>query len=245
MIFLPSGTRFRHPEELTLSGYQNDEEQLEALKSWWKENGSSLITGVIVVLAVFFGVRQWQSSQDAQAGIASDLYQQIADIVIDNLTQSVDDNARQVVMSSYNELKSGFADSIYTRYAALAVAKLHVDQDALDDAAAELQWILDNPELGFMQEADAELFIIARLRLAMVRVAQEQYQAALDLLDDVEPGTFAPGFAETRGDALYGLGRREEALAAYERALAANTEGNPVLLQLKMQDLGWSQQEIF
>jgi predicted negative regulator of RcsB-dependent stress response len=228
-----------------LSGYQSDEEQIEALKSWWKENGSSLVTGVIVVLAVFFGVRQWQAGQDAKAGMASDLYQQIADIVIDNLSASVDDTARQVALSSYSQLQTEYPDSIYTRYAALAVAKFHVDQGQLDDAARALQWVLDNPDLGFMQEPDEELAKVARLRLARVKVAQEQYQAALDLLNGVDAGTFATGFAEAEGDALYGMGRRDDALAAYERALAASTETNPVLLQLKMRDLGWSPEEVF
>jgi len=228
-----------------LSGYQNDEEQLEALKSWWKENGSSLITGVIVVLAVFFGVRQWQASQDSQAGMASDLYQQIADTVIDNLTLEAGEDAIAAALSSYIQLKTDFPDSIYTRYAALAIAKFHVDQNQLAEAAVELQWILDNPELGFMQEADEELGKVARLRLARVKVGQQQFQTALDLLSAVQPDTFEPGFAEVEGDALYGLGRRDEALAAYERALAATTEGNPVLLQLKMQDLGWNPQEAF
>jgi predicted negative regulator of RcsB-dependent stress response len=226
-----------------LSGYQSDEEQIEALKSWWKENGSSLITGVIVVLAVFFGVRQWQAGQDAKAGMASDLYQQIADIAIDNLTTAVDDNARQAALVSFNQLKTDFPDSVYTRYAALAVAKFQVEQGQLEEAAQALQWVLDNPDLGLIQESDEEMVKVARLRLARVKVAQEQYQTALDLLNGVEAGTFTTGFAEAEGDALYGLGRREEALAAYQRALAANTETNPVLLQLKMQDLGWSPEE--
>src|SRR5690606_17314578 len=107
----------------------------------------------------------------------------------------------------------------------------------------ELQWILDNPDLGFMKSVDDELLLTARLRLARVMIAQDQAQQALDLLRAVNPGSFASSFAEVEGDALLSLGQREQARDAYQRALAANISGNPGLLSLKLQDLGVGPQE--
>lgn len=223
-----------------MATYGSDEEQIEALKRWWNDNGTSLLTGVVIVLAVFFGVRQWQDSQAATSGAASDLYQQISDLALANMTQTVSEDDLLAAQAVYSTLKTEHADSIYTRYAALALARFQVEHNQLDMAATELQWVLDNPSLGVLSEADEELFLTARLRLARVKLAQGMAQEALDLLKAVEPGSFAGNYAEVEGDALASLGQPDAARAAYERALAANMTGNPVLLQLKLQDLGVS-----
>ncbi len=223
-----------------MATYGSDEEQIEALKRWWSENGTSLLVGIVVVLAVFFGVRQWQASQAANSGEASDLYQQIADLALANMTQTASEESVLAAQAIYASLKLEHPDSIYTRYAALAIARFQVEQNQLDLAAAELQWILDNPDLGMMSEADEELFLTARARLARIKLSQGMAQEALDLVRAVEPGAFASMYAEVEGDALMSLGQTEEARAAYERALETIATGNPVLLQLKLQDLGVS-----
>ena len=40
-----------------------EEEQVEQLKKWWKENGLSIVGGVVVGLALVFGWRSWQHHQ--------------------------------------------------------------------------------------------------------------------------------------------------------------------------------------
>lgn len=223
-----------------MATYGDDEEQVEALKRWWHENGSSLLTGVALVLAVFFGMRYWQSSQVATSAEASDLYQQIADLAIASITEPASAETILGAQAIYATLKDEHPDSIYTRYAALAIARFQVESNQLDLAAAELQWIIDNPGIGIMKEADEELFMTARVRLARVKVAQGKPQEALDLLRAVEPGSFAGNYAEVEGDALLALGQTDAARAAYERALAEIATGNPLVLQLKLQDLGVS-----
>ena len=217
-----------------------EEEQLETLKRWWADNGTSLLAGVVVVLAALFGYRQWDASQQSTAGQASDLYQQIAQLAVANVSTLVTDDDMLAAQAAYSQLKDQFASSIYTRYAALALATFHAEKNELDAAAAELQWILDNPSLGLMQEADAELFVIARQRLARIRLAQGDAQGALDLVRAADAGNFVAGHAEIEGDALLVLGDAEGAKAAYQRALDATTDGNPAVLRLKLQDLGVS-----
>lgn len=227
-----------------MATYGSDDEQVEALKAWWKDNGSSLLTGVILVLAVFFGVRQWQSMQAAESAAASDLYQQLADLAVANLTSTVDEESLAAAESVYARLKAEHEASIYARYGALAIARFRVDQEQLAQAAAELQWVLDNPDGGFLREVDEELLLAARLRLARVRLAQDDAQAALSLLREANPGSFTSSYAEAEGDALFQLGQRDEARSAYQRALATNQSTNQVLLQLKLQDLGVSPTEV-
>jgi len=37
--------------------FSTEDEQVEAIKKWWKENGTSLIVGVVLGLSVLFGWR--------------------------------------------------------------------------------------------------------------------------------------------------------------------------------------------
>jgi predicted negative regulator of RcsB-dependent stress response len=216
-----------------------DDEQIEALKTWWKENGTSLLTGITIVFVVFFGVREWQNSQDSENGAASDLYQQIAELAFANMAQPISAEDLLAAQGVYSQLKTQFSSSIYVRYAALAIAKFQVEHLQLEQAASELQWILDNPGGSFLQKVDEELLLTTRLRLARVRLSQGQAQQAMDLLKAVEPGSYAGSYAEVEGDVLLSMGQPDAARAAYQRALAVN-QSNPVLLQLKLQDLGVS-----
>ena len=220
-----------------------DEEQVEALKNWWKDNGTSLLIGVLVVMAVMFGYRKWQDSQSQTVGEASDLYQQIAEMAVANAGKLITDDELLAAQNVYSQLKEQYASTVYTRFAALALAKFHADKGELDQAAAELQWLLDHQSVGLLNKADPELFQIARQRLARIRLAQGSAQAALDLVRGVNAGSFVVSYSETEGDALLQLGNRDGAKAAYQKALAAIGEGNPVLLNLKLQDLGVSSME--
>ena len=88
---------------------------------------------------------------------------------------------------------------------------------------------------------DAELALIARLRLARVQLAQGKADDALKTLDAAKPGAFAARYAEVRGDALLAKGDRAGALKAYREARggAASTLDSG-LLDLKIGELARS-----
>lgn len=220
-----------------MASYASDEEQLEALKNWWKENGSSLITGIALVLVVFFGTRYWQDSREARSEAASEIYAGIMEQMAVNQDDAFSEEAIAGLESSYNQLRTDFPDSIYARYGALMLAAAYVRQENFEQAAAELNWVLDNQELGFMTSAEPELFLTARLRLARVRLAQEQPEVALDLLSTVDPGVLAASFAEVQGDAYVQLGQTELARAAYQRAISL-APANANFIDLKLRGLG-------
>jgi predicted negative regulator of RcsB-dependent stress response len=231
-----------------LADYESDEEQLEAIKRWWKENGTSLLSGIALVLAVYFGVGRFQDSQVADAGRASDLYQQLSDLAVENMSTAISADALLAAQAVYSQLKTEYGDSIYSRYAALLMARFQVERNELDKAAAELQWIIDNPKLGFLRDADEELFVIARLRLARVKLGLDDAAGALALLQS-QPvkDEFVPGYAEVEGDAQLALGNPDAARTAYQRAFAAlnaSGTGNPTVLRLKLQELGVNPSEL-
>jgi len=215
--------------------YDSDEEQIEALKRWWDENGTLVIAGIVLVLAVLFGSRYWQSSQSSMAEAASDIYTQMTEVVQSNLDLEIDDMELAEALNLHTELKNNFANSVYSRYSALLMARLYVQRNELGEAAAELQWIMDNPGLGFLNSIDDEMALTARSRLARVILAQGNAEAALQLLNEVEPGTFAGTFAEIEGDAYVALGRIQEAIEAYQNALNAGT--NTEVVELKLNDI--------
>jgi predicted negative regulator of RcsB-dependent stress response len=215
--------------------YDTDEEQIEALKRWWDENGTTIIVGIVLVLAVLFGTRYWDSSRLSVAEGASDIFMQLLDQVQNDADLEVDDAELASAQVLHNQLKDEFDSSIYSRYSALMMARLYVQNGDLAGAAAELNWILNNRKLGIFQSIPEELSLTARSRLARVVLSQGDAQAALNLLSAVEAGAFAGNFAEIQGDAYSALGRAEEARQAYQQALDLGV--NAEIVELKLNDI--------
>jgi predicted negative regulator of RcsB-dependent stress response len=219
---------------LILSSY-SDDEQLEAIKKWWQENGNSLLMGVALVVVGVFSFRQWESSQQSTAAAASQLYQEMLELMDVEAGQVLNTEDMATVSYMSDRLKDEYSNSIYARYAALFMSRLHVEREELEQAARSLSWILDNPSQGFLKKTSPELMLTARLRLARVVMAQGDPQRALNLLTAVDPGLFASSYAEAEGDAYLALGQTSNAREAYRRALAG--AANAPLLELKLRDL--------
>ena len=58
-----------------MSTYQTEEEQVEAIKAWWKENGKSVIGGAVLGLALVGGFKGWTEYSRVQAESASSYYE--------------------------------------------------------------------------------------------------------------------------------------------------------------------------
>ena len=220
-----------------MAHYPSEEEQIEALKRWWQENGNSLIIGVVIALVALFGSRQWQDSRETKAQAASEIYDGIVQQVSLSRGAAVTDDVMSQLESSYDLLRNEFTDSIYARYGALIMAGVYVNRENYDQAEAELSWVLNNQDLGFLKSVEPELYLSARLRLARVKLAQGSAQEALDLVVSADPGSLAAGYAEVQGDAYAQLGQAEMARAAYQRALDLQPD-NLGFIELKMLGLG-------
>jgi len=206
---------------------RTDEEELAVIKEWWQRNGMPLLTGAALALVVVFGWQGWQKYQSSQAQSASMLYQQLLETALNPSGQP--DAAKVAELG--NRLKSDFGGSHYAQYGSLFVAKVAVEAGKLDDAAVELQAIVDQP-------ADDTLGELARQRLARVLAAQDKADAALQLLEGDAEQAFLASREELKGDLLVQLGRSEEAHAAYLKAKAALAEDAAVGgLQMKLDDL--------
>lgn len=203
-----------------------EEEQLAQIKEWWQRNGMPLLLGAGLALVLVFGWQFWQRHQLNQTHGASSLYQQLLNASLD--AGEVD--AAEVARLG-NLLQKEFAGTHYAQYGSLFVAKVAVESGRLDEAAAELQKVLDKP-------ADETLAELARQRLARVLAAQDKVEEALKLLEGEANKAFAASREELKGDLLVQLGREEDAHSAYTRAKEALSQDAAVGgLQLKLDDL--------
>lgn len=210
---------------MSIFDYENEEEQIAAIKSWWKENWLITVVAVSLSLGAYFGYNIYKNSKAAETNKASYLY--------DSLSEAGDDGDAIIKLAS--DLKAEYPESQYAHFAALNAAKLAVEQKDYETAATELQWVIDN-------KPDALTQSIAKLRLARVFFQQNRYDAALALVDNADTG-FEASYLELKGDIYRDQGKVVEARAAYENAIAvldgANANTRPYL-QYKLDDIAVS-----
>lgn len=184
-----------------------EKEQLEAVGKWWKENGSSIVIGLLLGLSALLGGKAWFSHKETQALNASHIYTQM-------MSQF---NREQIaeVRTAANELITNYTGTAYAPLAALVLAKVAVDEGELEAAQAQLQWALDHAGLAEVQHT-------ARIRLIRVLLSAQQYQQAAQLLDATpERGEYDFQYIELEGDLALAQGDSATAAAAYKRALDA------------------------
>jgi len=104
-----------------------EQEQLEALKAWWKDNGNWILGTVLVVVVAMGGWRGWHYYQHQQATKAATLYMQVVEQVGSNDPKRVNDAAAAVM--------DKFASTAYAARAALLAAQ--VNEQAKDVAHAK------------------------------------------------------------------------------------------------------------
>jgi predicted negative regulator of RcsB-dependent stress response len=208
-----------------VSEYKTEEEQAEALKKWWSENGKSIVTGVVIGITAIFGWRAYDNHAAQQAEQASTLYEQMLIASRANDTENVSVYANRVI--------ADYKSSSYAVFATLVLAKLAAESNDLDLAETHLRWVLNN-------NSEVELNHVARLRLARVLTAGNKLDIAANTLDVSDTGEFFARYEELRGDIFVKQDKTDEARQAYQKALAntASAEAKQSILQMKLDDLG-------
>ena len=197
-----------------------DDERVEDLKKWWKENGASIIVGIALGVIAIFGWQYWGSYRNTQAEAASRAY----DAFVEAVEKPDADQARQRGQA----LTADFSKSPYATLAVLRLAKLAVDSGDNTAASQHLEWVISNAQLDEFKD-------IARLRLARVKLAADQPAEAEKLLDGIATTNLKAEREELRGDLALAGKNLDKARTAYAAALAAS--GGNRLLQLKLDNL--------
>lgn len=211
-----------------------DAEQLEALKRWWKQYGAGLALALVLGVGAWFGWQQWQSARESRAQAASLIYEEMMSAIGASAVEELDGEPLNAVTGAAERLRAEYAGTSYERLARLMLARLAVAREDLDAAATELRAVMDD-------DGDAELGLVARLRLVRVLTAQRRYDDALRLAEGEIPGQIAAEFAEARGDIHTLRGDHEAARTAYQQALDTSAiQGNSLLsslLRIKLNQL--------
>ncbi|WP_313655460.1 YfgM family protein [Pantoea sp.] len=201
--------------------YSNENEQTEALRNFFANNGKALAIGVVIGIAALGGWRYWSSHQDDTAKTVSAEYQQLT-------------TAMQAGKPETLEAVNRFASENSNTYGALAamdLAKQYVDAGQLDKAAALLQ-------NGLKDTKDANLQAVINLRLARIQLQQNQADAALKTLDGVKGDGWTAIVADIRGEALLTKGDKQGARDAWSKGV--ESDASPALkqmMQMKMNNL--------
>jgi predicted negative regulator of RcsB-dependent stress response len=202
-----------------------EQEQIDALKAWWRQNGRLLIVAAVAAVAAAGAVSAWRYYKDSQAGQASQLYATLEKAMRAKDSKQIKEVATQLI--------DKYGGTPYGAMAALAEAKADFDAGDLAGAGRRLEWAAEHGR-------DDEVRAVAQLRLAGVRLDEKKYDEALKLLEAKHPDAFAGMYADTRGDALLALGKGTEAKAAYQLALEKLPPQSSyrLLVQLKLDGLG-------
>ncbi|UTF60862.1 tetratricopeptide repeat protein [Gilvimarinus sp. DA14] len=212
-----------------MSDHLTEEEQLENLKRLWKEYGTTIIASVAVATAGYFGWNYWQSAEQQRIAQASDTYEEI---VASASGPAAGEESAATTEHLAAQIKDSADDTAYAAQAAFFAAKAAVQNDNLDQAQQQLQWVIDNSKTEAFQE-------IARMRLARVLAAKGEYDSALQLVSAAPAVGFAAEQAEVRGDILRMSGDQASAYSAYQEALE-NFDGDQqrrLVLQMKADDM--------
>ena len=202
-----------------------EQEQLDALKAWWKDNRNQVIGALLIVVVVMGGWRGWQYYQNKQSYGAAALYQQLIEQLASNDAKRINDAAAAVT--------DKFGSTAYAARAELLAARVNELSNDRARAKTELQWVIDNAR-------EATLKDLARLRLASLLLDEKNYAGALALLDAKHPDSFDGLYADLKGDVLSAQGKTDEARSsyklAYEKIDSQSIYRN--LIQMKLDALG-------
>lgn len=199
--------------------YDTEEQQVEAIKDWWKENGKAVIFGAVVGLGGLFGWRYYQDSVTAAQEAASESY-----------TQAVQQLAEQGAgaESGVQAFIEANKETEYATLAALQLAKVQVEAGNLDEAVAQLEWAKSSTQ-------DTALSTVIHYRLARIKAEQGEFDAAIAQLTNINDQSWAGRVAELKGDILLRKGDEQGAYAAYTEAQQSDSASQT--LQLKLDDL--------
>ena len=180
-----------------------EQEQLDAFRLWWKDNGKWLLLVLGLALGIFVAVQGWKTYRANQATEAFTLYDEMGKQLASNDPKRINDAAAAVM--------DKFSSSAYAPRAALAAAQVNIQFNDLPQAKAQLQWVIDNAVEPGLQH-------MARLKLATVLLDEKNFDGALKLLEANHSEAFAGLYADLKGDVLSMQGKTEEARAAYQLA---------------------------
>ena len=201
-----------------MADYLSDEEQLEKLKSWWRENGAFILGAAALSVAGLLGWRWYDSARIEQMQAASDLYEAFL---------SASGDARTELAA---QIDAEHPDASYRAFSLLHRASEALAEGDIEGALGSMRALLDAEVHPWLQD-------LARMRLARLLQEQGDGDAALAALAEVRSPGFSSHALELSGDIHLQRGERELAHEAYVSAFLDLREGESrPILKMKLDD---------
>ena len=206
---------------------KTDDEQVEELKKWWRENGKSIIAGLIIGIGGLAGYQYWKESKIENARAASDIYAEV--LVLQNKAD------KQEFIAKANSLLDEYGSTSYATLTRFTLAKQYAETGKWEEAITPLKSIIDNSRHdGYVH--------LARIRLANVYIQLDKYDDALALVNRNDNSEFQSLYDELQGDIYQAKGEIDKARNAYEKALgkALDDRQRHSLISMKLNNISQS-----
>ena len=201
--------------------HQTEEQQVEAIKSFWSNNGNAIIAGLAIGFSGFIGLNYYNDHKLQQELNTSEAYQTMIEAATED---SAAFEAAGKAFIAENDASS------YTMLTAIALAKEAAEKQDWEQAHTYLSTAID-------KSVDDGIKAIATVRLARVQLQLEKYEAALATLTPTLPASFDASVEEIKGDIYFKQGKTELARNAYQAAIDDATDGTNPALQMKLDNL--------
>ena len=201
--------------------YTTENEQVDAVRHFFRENGKALAIGVVLGIVALGGWRYWQSHQSSAMAESSVAFQQANQAVTDKKAQGVEDLEKFAQSNSNN----------YGVFASLQLADHFVD--VKDFANAEKQLVSAQG-----QAKEENLVSLVSLRLARIQAQQQKFDDALKTLDGVKGEGWIALQQDIRGDVLLAKGDAKGARDAFSKGLDSKpSQTLQSVLRMKLNNL--------
>ncbi|GAD78445.1 YfgM family protein [Vibrio ezurae] len=199
--------------------YDSEEQQVEAIKDWWRENGKAVILGAVIGLGGLFGWHYYQDSVvTGQEGAAAEYAETIQ--ALNNKGLDASDEVQTFINTH--------AKREYAVLAALQLAQAQIAQGDFKSGLTQLEWAKANTK-------DEALAPVITLRAVRVKAELGDIDAAIAELDALKAAGWEGRIAELKGDLLLRNGDSEGAYTAYSAAQQAADASQSI--QFKLDDL--------
>lgn len=204
-----------------IKGYETEEQQVDAIKQWWNENGNVIIICTVVGLAGLWGWNYYGDTVAVDQEKTSNAYTEVLTLFTANAAQEAE-NLQLFI--------SGNEGNNYATLASLLLAKEAVKAKNFELAKNQLSVLL-------AVNNDRLLTPIIALRLARIEAQLGEYKQALATADKVTEKGFVTIANQIKGSIYLQQGNIQLARNAFQTALAANEGGTDPFLQLQLNDL--------
>ena len=200
-----------------MEAYRTEEEQVEAIKRWWNDNGKGIVAAVVVGVVASVGWQWWQGSQIEKSEQASVVYNELTELSgTPELTP-----AQQVRVDELAAiLKEDFGSTGYAKLADLVLAAEQVERGKPEQAHATLEAL--EKEVA----ADPTLYGMVKLRRARIQASVQDASSALATLETLVQGEYAALARMAMSDIELNEGNYDVALRQLNLALALNEDLN-------------------